>query len=63
MESGHPDSRGRRLRCRHWSMEKEKCLLHMAGCDHCFMFDRMNEDEYRARARKWGLKVQELLFE
>jgi hypothetical protein len=44
-------------------MEKEKCLLHMAGCDHCFMFDRMNEDEYRARARKWGLKVQELLFE
>jgi hypothetical protein len=35
----------------------------MAGRDHCFMFDRMNEDEYRARARKWGLKVQELLFE
>jgi hypothetical protein len=35
----------------------------MAGCDNCFMFDRMNEDEYRARARKWGLKVQELLFE
>ncbi len=59
----HPDPQGRRFRCRHWSMEEERCRLHMRSCEECFLFDRMNDSEYRARARRWGLKVQELLFE
>ncbi len=59
----HPDSAGRRFRCSHWSMRQEICYMHMTDCDVCFLFDRMSEDEYRDRAREWGLRVQKLLFE